>query len=211
MRALQAGGGGARAEIRSGPASELTGYRFSRRTGTFRKLSIGGVEIGPTAAFEPAGCDVPSGGGLQMDNWKQTFLDKLTQAQSQWLTRFDEALDTHFVPIFEEYRQFLADNGFRLSMPMREPGRRSFKFELSENAYLLMILRAIGVGELELRCDSFVPGCDPAHSRSVGLVSQVTQEWVTERLRGALETFVELLSQASPPNVSEPVEELVSA
>ena len=146
-----------------------------------------------------------------MDNWKQTFLDKLTQAQSQWISRFDEALNTHFVPIFEEYRQFLADNGFRLSVPMREPGRRSFKFELSENAYLLMILRAMGVGELELRCESFVPGCDPAHSRSVGLVSQVTQEWVTERVRGALETFVDLLSKAVPPEVSEPLEELVSA
>ena len=54
-----------------------------------------------------------------MDNWKQTFLDKLTQAQSQWISRFDEALNTHFVPVFEEYRQFLADNGFRLSADAR--------------------------------------------------------------------------------------------
>ena len=140
-----------------------------------------------------------------MDQWKQTFLNKLTQAQSQWVERFEEALNTHFAPVFEDYRQFLADNGFRMSVPMREPGRRSFKFELSENAYLLMILRSTGVGELELRCESFVPGCDPAQSRVITTVSQVTAEWATERVRAALESFVDLLSEAAPA----PVEELV--
>jgi hypothetical protein len=141
-----------------------------------------------------------------MDQWKQAFLNKLSQAQSQWISRFDEALNTYFAPVFEEYRQFLADNGFRLSVPMRESGRRSFKFELSENAYLLMILRSTGVGELELRCESFVPSCDPAQSRTIVTVSQVNEEWVTERVRGALETFVDLLSSAIPA----PQEELTA-
>ena len=57
-----------------------------------------------------------------MDNWKQTFLDKLTQAQSQWISRFDEALNTHFVPVFEEYRQFLATTGFGCPCRCASPG-----------------------------------------------------------------------------------------
>jgi hypothetical protein len=138
-----------------------------------------------------------------MDQWKQTFLSKLNQAQSQWIGQFDEALSTHFAPVFEEYRQFLTDNGFRLSVPLRESGRRSFKFELSENAYLLMILRATGVGELELRCESSVPGCDPAQSCSIAAVSEVTAEWVTQKVHGALDTFVDLLNNATPAAAEE--------
>jgi hypothetical protein len=133
-----------------------------------------------------------------MDQWKQTFLNKLNQAQSQWIGRFDEAISEHFMPVFEDYRQFLTDNGFRTSMPQREPGRRSFKFELSENAYLLMLVRSAGVGELELRCESSVPGSDPAQSCSIAAISEVTTEWVTQRMRDALETFVGLLSSTTP-------------
>ena len=81
-------------------------------------------------------------------------------------------------------------------MPLCEPGRRSFKFELAENAYLLMIFRSSGVGEFELRTESFVPGGEPALNKKLGRVADFTKEWATERVQAALDTFVDLLSGA---------------
>lgn len=138
-----------------------------------------------------------------MDEWKQAFLEKLSRAQRHWTSEFEDALDRHFVPVFEEFKEFLGDNGFRLSTPLREPGRRSFKFELAENAYLLLILRSTGVGEFELRCESFVPGREPALGESVHRVADLNQKWATRQVRAALDTFVDLLAGQPDPAAAE--------
>jgi hypothetical protein len=151
-----------------------------------------------------------------MDQWKRNFLSKLSQAQSQWSSRFEDALDTHFVPVFDEYKQFLTDNGFRLSTPLNEPGRRSFKFELAENAYLLMIFRSTGVGEFELRCESFVPGSEPALARTTARADELNEEWVTRHTQAALDTFVDSLagsdtSKKAPEPTAEDVDSVAAA
>ena len=141
-----------------------------------------------------------------MDQWKRSFLDKLNQAQSQWVTQFEDALDSAFVPTFDDFKEFLADNGFRLSTPLWESGRRSFKFELAENAYLLMIFRSTGVGELELRCESFVPGGEPVLTKGVARVADLDEKWAGEQIRFALDAFVDELggSEKKP----EPADEI---
>ncbi len=140
-----------------------------------------------------------------MDTWKKTFLDKLNRAQGQWVKRFEDAMEEHFVPVFDECRQFLSDNGFRLGIPLREPGRRSYKFELSENAYLLMIFRSLGVGEFELRCESFVPAREPVLDKTVARIADFNAEWATARVHAGLDTFVDLLAGCVPAPVSEEV------
>ncbi|MGD8450842.1 MAG: hypothetical protein PVJ57_03395 [Phycisphaerae bacterium] len=145
-----------------------------------------------------------------MDGWRESFLDKLNRAQMHWVRQFEEALDKHFVPVFTEFKSFLVDNGFRLSMPLNEQGRRSFKFELAENAYLLLIFRSAGVGEFELRSESFVPGCEPVLSKVVARVADLERTWVTERLQAALGGFVDSLAGVEPPTVPDPIEDVVT-
>ena len=140
-----------------------------------------------------------------MDEWKRAFLEKLGQAQTQWIGEFENALDTYFVPGFDEYKEFLSDNSFRLSTPLCESGRRSFKFELAENAYLLMIFRSTGVGEFELRCESFVPGNEPVLSKIIARAADMDEEWVTRQVRSALDEFVDLLAGQPVQPVEEPV------
>jgi len=141
-----------------------------------------------------------------MDQWKGTFLDKLNQAQAHWVKRFEDALDNNFLPVCDDYKTFLADNGFRFSVPLREPGRRSFKFELAENAYVLMIFRSAGVGEFELHVESFVPGSEPVLTKLTTRVTDLVESWSTQQLRAGLDGFVDLLAGSTK---SEPVEELV--
>ena len=141
-----------------------------------------------------------------MDNWKRGFLDKLNQAQAQWTNQVEDAVDSHFVPVFEDYQEFLSPNGFCLSKPLREAGRRSFKFELAENAFLLMLFRSTAVGELELQCESFVPGREPVSTKFIARAADLTADWATRRVQAALDTFVELLAGQTPEPAAELIE-----
>jgi hypothetical protein len=141
-----------------------------------------------------------------MDRWKKSFVERLSRAQSQWVARFEKALDEHLAPVLEEYTPFLTDNGFRVSMPLRESSRRSVKFELAENAYVLLVLRSTAVGEFELRRETFVPGAEPQLQRLTGRIGELNRHWFDEQIRTALDAFVDLLAGESPA----PVEQLVS-
>lgn len=127
-------------------------------------------------------------------SWKKGFLDRLGQAQQQWLQEFDNAMDEYVSPAYDEIREFLGNNGFRVSKPLREEGRRSYKFELAENAYVLVLFRAAGVNEFEIRAETFVPAREPVLSKALARVKDLNQPWAQEQLQTALDNFVGLLS-----------------
>lgn len=148
-------------------------------------------------------------GGSEVDNWKRSFLDKLNQAQGQCAQRFEDALEKQVVPAFDELCAFVRDHAFKVSTPLQERGRRSFKFELAENAYLLVIFRFSSVGEFELRSETFVPGADPALRRSAGRVADITEKWAGDQFRLGLDGLVELLA-GQKPLAAAPQEELLA-
>ncbi|GMU82998.1 MAG: hypothetical protein IT450_11570 [Phycisphaerales bacterium] len=129
-----------------------------------------------------------------MDSWKRQFIDKLGKAQVACAKRFEDSIDDAVNPVFQDLQGFLRDNGFKVSQPLREQGRRSYKFELAENAYLLVIMRFNGVGELEIRYEIFVPGNDPQLSKSVGRLADVSAKWADEQFRSGLDRFINLLA-----------------
>ena len=143
-----------------------------------------------------------------MDSWKRSFLDKLHQAQAKRVRQFEDALERFVVPVFDGLSDFLRDNEFKVSMPVNEQCRRSFKCELAENAYLLIILRFSGVDELELRTETFVPASEPILEKSVGRVSDITKDWAQSVFQGGLDRFVHLLSGEK---AAEPSAELAPA
>lgn len=138
------------------------------------------------------------------DAWKQSFLDRLEQVRCRWARQFDQALQAAVVPAFDELAEFLRDHGFRTAVPLREEDRRSFKFELTENAYLLMIFRSAGLDSFELRSESFAPGSEPALSRITARVSDLNHAWARQRFQNALDAFVDQLAGQCP----QPLEEL---
>ncbi len=128
-----------------------------------------------------------------MDSWKDSFLKKLHKVQSRCAQQFEDALDGSVVPVFDELSAFLGDNGFRVSMPLNEPGRRSFKLELAENAYFLVLFRFAGVDEFELRSETFVPGSEPILERCTGRTSDMDRDWGQSLFQVGLDRLVELL------------------
>jgi len=132
-----------------------------------------------------------------VNQWKSNFVERLNKAQKQCAKRFESAVDEYVNPAFDELGGFLRDNGFQCSSPLNEPGRRSFKFELAENAYLLMIFRFSGVGEFDVRSEIFVPGCEPVLRKSVGRITDVDGAWSEKLFQESLDSFVRMLSGES--------------
>jgi hypothetical protein len=147
-----------------------------------------------------------------MDAWKKQFMDKLGKAQQTCAKRFEDALDQAVKPAFDDLAQFLRDNGFKVSQPLAERGRRSFKFELAENAYLLILVRFGGLGELELRSEAFTPGDKPMMRRFVGGLNEISPAWAEKQFRAALDEFIDLLSGKNAPGETmlDDVEELAT-
>jgi len=143
-----------------------------------------------------------------VDSWKRSFVTRLHEARSRCARQFEDTLERFVVPAFEDLAEFLRDNGFKTSSPLREPERRSFKFELAENAYLLMIFRFAGVGEFELRTETFVPGVEPVLEKSGGRVLDIDASWAQRQFQAGLDRFVDLLAEGTS---AEPAEQLVTA
>ena len=134
-----------------------------------------------------------------MQEWKRGFSERLRYVQTHWVKQFESALDSHVAPVFDDLGNFLRNQGFSTSVPLREQGRRSFKFELAENAYLLLIFKATAIGEFELRREAFAPGRDPQLSKSVERVGDLKDGWAVEQFQAALDAFLEHLGgQAAP-------------
>lgn len=117
--------------------------------------------------------------------------------------RFEDALDRVVVPVFDELSTFLGENGFKVSAPLAEQGRRSFKFELAENAYLLLIFHFSGVDEFELRSETFVPSGEPVLERFTGRASDMRKDWAQKLFQAGLDRFVELLNGRKSEKPSE--------
>ena len=131
-----------------------------------------------------------------MEEWKKTFVEKLHTAQEKCAQQFEKTLERAVLPVFEQMRSFLRDNDFDVSTPMSERGRRSFKFELAENAYLLVIFRFTGVDEFELRNETFVPGREPILEKFSGRVADIDRDWTENLFEAGLDRFVERLGEA---------------
>ena len=138
-----------------------------------------------------------------MEQWKQTFVKKLGDVQARWAAQFDDALDSAVNPVFHELAEFLQQNNFTAAMPMQEAGRRSFKFELAEDAYLLLIFRSRAVGEFEFTRQSFVLGNEPKVRKTTERISSVNEDWARNEFQVALDAFIERLGGAAVPTEEE--------
>jgi hypothetical protein len=134
-----------------------------------------------------------------MKEWKQSFAEKLSRVQSQWGARLDDALDHNVQPVYEDLADFVRKHGFSTSVPLHEVGRRSFKFELAEDAYVLLIFKTSGMGDFELSCETFVLGTEPKARKVVERLGRLTEAWARQEFQATLNAFVELLGGAPAP------------
>ncbi len=124
------------------------------------------------------------------NQWRQTFANRLDGLRLQWVDDFKRRLDSEVEPAFDELAGFVGDYGFRTSSPLNRPECRSFKFELNENAFVLLTLSHESMGDVSLRCEYFAPGAQPGDLVHRAQLQDVNRDWATSRFQEALDTFV---------------------
>lgn len=124
------------------------------------------------------------------NQWRDKFVHRLDGLRSQWVDDFKRRLDSEVEPAFDELAGFVGEYGFRTSSPLNQPECRSFKFELNENAFVLLTLSHESMGDVSLRCEYFAPGIQPGDLVHRAQLQDVNRDWATSRFQEALDAFV---------------------
>ena len=127
-----------------------------------------------------------------MNDWQKCFAQKVETVRKTSRERFELFADEAATPVFEEFREFTAQQGFHATAPMAKPGIRIFKFAVSENTYVLMTFRLAGLEHCEVRCEFFVPAREklPALDLLVEL-GDAGVDWTRGIFESALDQFMD--------------------
>ncbi len=137
-----------------------------------------------------------------MNDWQRSFESKLEAAKKQWTHRFEEVAGEHLEPVFCWFDDFTTTRGFGTSTPNCEPGTRLFKFELTENGYMLITFRINGLDTVEACTEVFVPGGESVEQVRVEThLCDVDQQWTRTRFEQALDRFVVAFGAAGSAGV----------
>lgn len=124
------------------------------------------------------------------DEWRGSFLKNLESAKGKWGREFEDAMDSTAASVFEEFSSFLSEHGFQCQRPRSAAGRRAFKLEMSENAYVLLTFFHEGVTDVRVKCEYFTPPGNASESESRHSLSDLNRGWFSERFQQALDRFV---------------------
>lgn len=132
-----------------------------------------------------------------MDEWRHGFASKIGALQEQWAERFTTLIEGTAEPVFREFADFLKQWNFHISMPRAESTMHSFKFELVEDAYVLIFFRSKGIDAVECEYESSVRGMGATRGeRTERAGHEADRKWVEGCFQRALDDFVAKLTEA---------------
>lgn len=132
-----------------------------------------------------------------MNEWQNRFTLKLETVRTATRDRFETIADETLTPIFDEFSNFARKHQFRATAPLGKTGIRTYKFALTENAYVLMTFRHAGFKQCDAETEFFVPGCDklPSITKTAGL-SEFDARWCRQIFEQALDRFLDSVTES---------------
>lgn len=130
-----------------------------------------------------------------MSNWQAQFARKIDTLKDAALSGFNAMADQALTPVFEEFQAFTDKQGMKSSAPLSQPGVLTFKFQVSENAYVLMAFRQSGIEQCEALAEFAVPQRNkvPQLQRRVDL-ADADAGWIRRFFEETLDRFVDVLA-----------------
>lgn len=132
-----------------------------------------------------------------MNKWQERFSQKVEVIRIASRDRFEKAVIDNVLPIFDEFSDFTKTRGLQASAPAPTSGMRTFKFAITENAYVLMTVRLSGLESCEANAEFFVPSdknrdalCDHVP------FPDLNPNWVRLFFEKALDQFVDAYLEA---------------
>ncbi len=127
-----------------------------------------------------------------MNKWQERFSQKVEVIRNTSRDRFEEMALDQMVPVFDEFSEFAKMQSLQVTSPLAKNGIRTFKFGITENAYLLMTFRLAGLEACEANTEFCVPNHEklPAH-REVAAFRDLNAPWTRKFFEKALDRFLD--------------------
>lgn len=146
-----------------------------------------------------------------MNKWQERFSQKLGRVRNAARDQFEQAIEGSVTPVFEEFREFTTQQGFCATAPVSKTGIRTFKFAMTENAYVLVTFRVAGFEHCETQSELFVPGKEKEASTPTHVeLNDMDVGWTRRIFERTLDRFVDAFVN-SMSSAEETIKELAGA
>lgn len=142
----------------------------------------------------------------QMNAWQQRFAHKLEMVRTATRDRFEHAAQQTLSPVFKEFADFTTRHHVRATAPLCKPGIRTYKFTMTENTYLLITFRHVGL-QCEAQCECLAPGHNklPAQTETTD-ISDMTTAWCRRLFEDALDRLLDTVTDVMGEGVTQELE-----
>lgn len=146
-----------------------------------------------------------------MNKWQERFSQKIEVIRIASRDRFEQAAIDNLLPVFEEFSEFTRTRGLLAMAPAPTSGMRTFRFTITENAYVLTTFRLSGLDSCEAKAEFFVPNDKkPENLHDQVDFRDLNPEWTRQFFEKVLDRFVDAYLESLSNNPSAK-RELVTA
>ena len=132
-----------------------------------------------------------------MTEWQTEFARKLETVRKAASDLFERFAEQTLTPQYEEFREFTAQQGLQSTAPLSKKGVRTFKFTLSENAYVLLTFHVDGLQHCKFLGEFCVPNLGKLPPSSERLVlGDIDGPQARRVFEQALDRFLDALVEA---------------
>ena len=142
-----------------------------------------------------------------MNDWEKDFSKRMESLHAQSTNCLERFLQEDLQGAYAAVSNFLSQWKFQNSMPQSQAGRRSFKFALTEDAYVIVTFRLDGLDVLECESEYSLPaiGRVPG-TRWASSLRKVDRQWGDACFQKALDGLLAKLAEIdSKKKTREPV------
>lgn len=142
-----------------------------------------------------------------MTEWEKEFSKKMESLHEQSTTSLERFLQEDLQTAYTALSSFLSQWKFQASTPQVQAGRRSFKFALTEDAYVIVTFRLEGVDSLECESEYGLPATGRVSgTRHNSSLRKVDRQWGEACFQKALDGLLVKLGELDARKKSrEPV------
>lgn len=148
-----------------------------------------------------------------MNNWQERFAQKMNNVRSAAKSRFAGFARKTLKEVFEQFREFAGKQGLEATAPLARPDVRTFKFAMTENAYLLMTFRVADFNHCDLKAEVSMPNVETTAPFSATVeIIEADREWAQTMFERSLDAFADTCATAfSASGKQAPGVELIGA
>ncbi|MCL2329678.1 MAG: hypothetical protein FWC56_00065 [Phycisphaerae bacterium] len=126
-----------------------------------------------------------------MNRWQEHFSGQMDALCSQSTSSFDHFVEERIDPAAEELAAFLEKWNYEVTQPASEAGRCTYRFGLTEDAYMLIWFQKEGFDNVQCDYEYSLPGVGRIQvSHTATRQRSADKEWVESCFQTALDAFV---------------------